>query len=187
MKSRIRGMVVGALIACAWQASAEASVLCRDISSGALALRSLCLSSESTVNPSSFGAGETRAYSTFGDPTRDVPDNFGSTFEPVTAVGSLSVPEAGKYVMVAKAIARSDSGNAAFVVCRLFADGDFDESAANVTRSASTLSFNVVHIFNAPGQVSLLCTDFAGTAGVKLQRIKITAMKVGRLSNTPMP
>jgi hypothetical protein len=183
MRKRIAVLVVGALIGGAW-VPAQAGVLCAN-SSGALSLRSSCLYGETSVSPSSFGV-ESRAYSTFGDPTRDVPHNFGASWEPVTAVGGLDIPTSGKYVMVAKAIARSDSGNAAFVVCRLFADGDYDESAANVTRSASTLSFNVTHTFNYPGRVNLLCTDFAATAAVKLQRIKITAIKVGKLSNTPM-
>ena len=56
------------------------------------------------------------------------------------------------------------------------------------TNIATTLSLEVVHTFTAPGTVDLNCSvgALAGlTPGGSLSWIKIVAIRVGKLTNTP--
>lgn len=106
----------------------------------------------------------------------------------LSTIASLSVPTAGKYVIVAKAYLHNNVNTAVLVYCQLDAGGDIDvtrtslegNTAAFVTDAA--LSFNVAHEFAAAGAVDLKCNAFG--VSVTAHWIKITAIKVGSLSNS---
>lgn len=91
-------------------------------------------------------------------------------------VSYLDVP-AGKYVVVAKADAYSESyDQLGFVACYLVAGLDWDHASLT---GDSNLVLNVVHSFAAPARIVLRCSGF----GSFLQSVKITAIRVDVLKN----
>jgi hypothetical protein len=101
------------------------------------------------------------------------------------SIGTLNVP-AGSYVIVAKTWATDNSGSATLIKCQLTAGGDTDTTRAQLETGAGSaevqaLAFNVVHTFSAPGSVNLACASFVNK--VSFSDIKITAIKVGNLTN----
>jgi hypothetical protein len=92
---------------------------------------------------------------------------------------SLSLPQAGKYVIWGKLYVAS---GAASVVCQLVAGGDYDESAVLGSTQPLTLSLNVVHDFSGAGSADLRCRTVGGAGGAA-SFIKITAIRVGNLTN----
>jgi hypothetical protein len=135
-------------------------------------------------------AEATDAYSTFRDGPVDV-NNFiefaggGIQGLPPTTVAKLALP-AGKWVIVAKAngIDSQEIGGLEDIVgtlgCALVAGADYDVSRSGW---ASTLASTVVHRFPKPGAVELRCQGFYTAASW----IKITAVRVASLKNTPFP
>jgi hypothetical protein len=122
----------------------------------------------------SLGAGGVWAFSSFHD--QEVA--FGSIKDGFTpkGVAHLDVP-AGKYVVVAKADALSESYDTlGFVLCTVVAGVDTDTSS---TRGDSTLALTVVHGFTKPAQIALRCVGF----GSVLTNVKITAIRVNALKN----
>jgi len=98
----------------------------------------------------------------------------------VTEATSLSIPQAGSYVIVAKAVAEGFG----MVTCRLIAAGDTDDSAANVdAASPMPISLLVVHTFTAAGTVSFQCGR-SGVLAATVSNVKIAAIGVQSLTNT---
>jgi hypothetical protein len=97
---------------------------------------------------------------------------------PVTSTNltTLSVPQAGNYVISAKAYVSGAAANTA--TCRLTAGGDFDESQA---KDGNTLSLIVGHNFTASGTADFACS---GGLGITANFIKISAIKVANLTNS---
>jgi len=97
---------------------------------------------------------------------------------PITSTNltTLSVPEAGNYVLSAKAYVTGAVDNTA--TCRLTAGGDFDESEA---KPGNTLSLLVGHNFTASGTADFACS---GGLGITANSIKISAIKVANLTNS---
>ena len=93
-----------------------------------------------------------------------------------TSLATLSIPQAGNYVISGKAYVASATDGSA--TCRLTAGGDFDESVATVR---NTLSLIVGHNFTAAGTVDFACS---GIGGVTANFVKISAIKVANLTNT---
>jgi hypothetical protein len=110
---------------------------------------------------------------------------------PLATIASLPIPSAGKYVVVAKAWLFNLQNTDVFVNCRLVAGSDFDESRTSlegnsgIVVNGATVAFNVVHEFAAAGTVDLQCDDFG--VNVQANFIKITAIRVGNLTNTALP
>jgi hypothetical protein len=96
---------------------------------------------------------------------------------------SLSIPQAGNYVISSKAVLTGVGIDSGTVTCRLEAATDTDESAANVAASSpATISNLVVHTFAAAGTVSFRCSRSGTVANASF--IKIAAVGVGNLTNT---
>lgn len=99
----------------------------------------------------------------------------------LTTLATLNIPQAGKYVIWAKAYT-SDSPVTATVTCRLVAGGDFDETRS---LSANPYSFavalNVNHEYAAAGTAEFQCLT---TAATNANFIRITAIKVANLTNS---
>jgi hypothetical protein len=93
-----------------------------------------------------------------------------------TNLTTLSVPDAGNYVLSAKAYVAGAVDNTA--TCRLTAGGDFDESQA---KPGNTLSLIVGHNFTASGTADFACS---GGLGITANFIKISAIKVANLTNS---
>lgn len=93
-----------------------------------------------------------------------------------TNLTTLSVPDAGNYVISAKAYVAGAVDNTA--TCRLTAGGDFDESQA---KPGNTLSLIVGHNFTASGTADFACS---GGLGITANFIKISAIKVANLTNS---
>ena len=112
------------------------------------------------------------------------------TSTPLTSIGQLNIPQAGSYVIFGKGFFGNNSAVTANMDCRLVAEADFDQQRfvlGNTTSAAAVIpaSFNVVHTFAAPGIVDLNCDDQGGD--VTASFIKITAIRVGTLSNLSQP
>jgi hypothetical protein len=114
---------------------------------------------------------------------------------PVAASGTvatLNIPQAGKYVVVAKAWFRNLSPTLSVLMdCRLVAGADYDQTrfilepdAANSTDYAAA-SFTVAHEFAAPGSVVLQANAFG--VNVEVHWVKIAAIRVGNLTNAASP
>jgi hypothetical protein len=99
---------------------------------------------------------------------------------------SLTIPQAGKYVIWAKAYVGNGEAIAQLVTCNLQAGGDYDKT---VTRTPSLPSFpatsvsaiftTVVHEFSSPGSATFSCSGSTST-----EFAKIVAIRVGNLTNT---
>jgi hypothetical protein len=93
-------------------------------------------------------------------------------------VVSLAIPEAGSYVVLAKALV---SGRGT-VTCRLEAEGDFDLSQATPAASANqTIEAVVPHAFASPGSVAVKCV---GESDAAASFVRIAALKVGSLTTS---
>jgi hypothetical protein len=98
-----------------------------------------------------------------------------------TTLGSLTIPEAGNYLLWAKAYVTS--ALSPVVNCRLEAGGDFDQSQASPSSGApETVSLIVAHNFTAAGSADFKCDG--SLPGASANFIKIAAIKVSALTNS---
>jgi hypothetical protein len=132
--------------------------------------------------------GGTLALSAFHDDPVVIPsilNKLGTSSPWEMTVAHLDVP-AGKYVVVAKALAMNTSPNTysidetAGVLCFLAAGVDSDAGSAT---HWNTLSLTVVHAFAKPGRIELNCTSATVQTVMALENVKITAVRVATLSN----
>jgi hypothetical protein len=101
----------------------------------------------------------------------------------LTTMASLKVP-AGRYVLIAKG--QIDTfGNTDIVECDLVAGTDKDHGfvQAGVGHQSQILTNSLVHTFPVAGAVDLACNTFGPTGS--LSQVRVTAMTVGSISNTP--
>ncbi len=150
----------------------------------AMVLSALALS----LPPSSAAQDETAGYSTYHDGEITIPGS-GST----KVIGQLFLP-AGRYVILAKMELDNESSEIVYVECKLQAGGDFDRGAIRL-RPTSTSSPNtdlgmmplqVVHYFSGGTNIIELTGVVQQVAAtVRVRKIKLTAIKVGSLSNVP--
>jgi hypothetical protein len=97
-----------------------------------------------------------------------------------TTLANLSIPQAGRYVLWAKAYFTSTA--LGVVTCRLVAGTDNDQSQTFVQPNFPfTLSNIVVHEFAAAGSADFQC---AATGTQQANFIKIAAIKVANLANS---
>ena len=99
---------------------------------------------------------------------------------------SLNIPQAGAYVLWAKATVGNGEGIAQVVTCRLAAQSDVDQTTTVTpsrtsfpATSTSAVIMTVAHVFSAPGVADLTCSG-----GTSAEWVKITAIRVGNLTNT---
>jgi hypothetical protein len=116
-------------------------------------------------------AGPSDAYARFLNGPLAVP-------AALTSLTTLSIPQAGKYVIWAKAYTVGGA-----VVCKLIAGTDTDENGTPGHGGAvkDPLSLMVVHEFAAAGSVDFQCSV---TGAATANQIKIAAIKVANLTNS---
>lgn len=106
----------------------------------------------------------------------------------LSTIATLNIPSAGKYVIVGKAWLFDNVNTGVAVQCQLVAGGDSDTSRTSLEGNtagyvnAATVAFNVVHEFPGAGAVALNCNAFG--VNVSIYDIKISAIKVGNLTNS---
>jgi hypothetical protein len=126
-------------------------------------------------------AGPSEAFSGFHDASVNVPNGLAT-------IATLPIPTAGNYVIVGKVQLFNLQNTAVDVRCLLVAGADSDVSRTVLTGNSgavvndASVAFNLVHDFTAPGTVQLQCDAFG--VNVIAQYIKITAIHVGKLTNT---
>lgn len=124
------------------------------------------------------------------DNRSEVPQFFG-TEPPGKVIARLRVP-AGSFVFFSKLDVRLLTDQHGYVGCRLVAGPDADESSVVWydpplrTWFGFFISLNVVHTFALPGEVLLQCYGSGPFSGGGADHIKITAIKVGKLTNRPL-
>ena len=115
------------------------------------------------------------AYSTYVNGPLSVPGTW-------QKFASLTIPQAGKYVAWGKAFFTA-SRYSGLTNCMLQAGNDSDQSSGEVPAAlADTLSLNVVHTFVRAGTVDLSCKS---GGAVSIKSVKVTAIRVASLTNTP--
>jgi hypothetical protein len=108
----------------------------------------------------------------------------------LATIATLTLPDAGSYVIFAKAWLFDNVNSNVLTDCRLSAEGDTDQTRATVEGNSGTVvtgaavSFSVVHKFTAPGVAELKCNGFG--VNVSANQIKITAIKVANLTNSAL-
>jgi hypothetical protein len=143
---------------------------------------------EGTLGPVPSATKANSAFSTYHDPAfpgRDLPNSLFAAGNPIV---TLSVP-AGSYWILSKLWVDNAGGNQTEVTCRLEAGVDTDTTISGLdavqTASGPEVVVNqVVHTFASSGRVKLYCTD-GGFGEGSANNIKITAMEVASLTNTP--
>jgi hypothetical protein len=120
-------------------------------------------------------AGPSDAYTRFLNGPIAVPA------APTTLV-NLTIPQAGKYVVWAKAYITT-TASAGIVTCTLAAGTDSDESKTYALVNDPWVVSNLVaHEFAAAGSVDFKCSSTGGTQQANF--IKIAAIKVGNLTTS---
>jgi hypothetical protein len=136
----------------------------------------------------------TNVFSSFKNGPQDVPSNL-------STIGSLSLPP-GKYAIFAKLFLEQGSSNTSKVQpnkvsAKLEAGNDFDVSSTLVglavngnpfLSNAETVSLNVVHDFPKGGSAVVKLDKLPDTTlHLTWSFLKITAIQVDSLQNTPIP
>lgn len=115
----------------------------------------------------------------------------------LSTIASLPIPSAGSYVIFAKAELFDTLAYGENPVCELVAgtvEVDGSRRGSDVDRSGSTidntlghvtLALNVVHQYTRAGTADLQCGNSPGSTDA--YNIKITAIRVGTLTNTTLP
>ena len=99
---------------------------------------------------------------------------------------TLSVPNAGSYLFISKAVLAKGGGQTQ-VNCLLSAGGDSDRSLEAVDATNNTTIVNTVpHTFTAAGSVTLAC-DNPDTVPLFVTDKRISAIPLGALNNTSLP
>jgi hypothetical protein len=74
----------------------------------------------------------------------------------VTTIDDLAIPQAGTYVIFAKAWF-SATGPFTVVTCQLVAQGA-DDQGVTYANGQETMALNATHVFSAPGDAKLQCS-----------------------------
>jgi hypothetical protein len=152
---------------------------------------------EQRLPPLSLKPAATVAFAGFADDELIVDDSPG--YGPI--ITSLRLPHAGSYVVFAKLQVNVFGGaggvSHSLVRCKLQAGADFDTARlyyhdVNLGGflDVGTLTLSLVHRYTEPNRiVSLACSgSFTGQkVPARIRMVKITAIKVDRLFNGPMP
>ena len=130
--------------------------------------------------------GPSAAFSTYHDPAVPLPNFDNEEYNPVLSLNDLP---AGDYWITASLQATNPFEVEITVQCILAAGGDSDVrdfDLYNETDETETGVMQVVHRFDEEGESATVeCTDFNDPIGITISHIKITAIQVGELTNTP--
>jgi hypothetical protein len=108
----------------------------------------------------------------------------------LTTIATLNLPSAGKYVIFAKLWLFDNANTTVLTDCQLSAEGDTDHARASLEGNSGTVvsgasvALNVVHEFTAAGVAELKCNAYG--VDVSANQIKLTAIKVGNLTNSAL-
>lgn len=130
-------------------------------------------------------AGPSAAYSTFHDFGIEI---HNSSENPHT-YGTLGNLPAGSYAITATFGAFSEITTLSLLVCELHAGSDSDSRSVSIGKGSgdawyASVSMQVVHAFASAGSVTLSC-GLGQSGPITIDDIKITATRVGEVSNTP--
>lgn len=107
-----------------------------------------------------------------------------------TTLVTLSLPEAGGYVVLAKAeMQNAHATNRGAADCALQAGSDSDRGLTvlepgSAGTDVTTLTLTLVHQATGPDTAQFMCFDFIGGT-VSAANVKLTAIRVDNLTNTP--
>jgi hypothetical protein len=136
-----------------------------------------------TAAPAGSSPAGPAAYSGYHDAPISLPSKLGT-------IEKMRIP-AGNYVIFAKLTVWNGQNIDDLLTCVLVAGADFDRSDTVLTGNTvpyanyAAMELNVVHHFARPGKVVLECTGYGVTTSASW--IKITAIRVGTLSNIALP
>jgi hypothetical protein len=145
-----------------------------------------------TCNPDDAGSS-TDVVAGFYDGPVAMPLLVGSPF-PITPVPIARLPlPVGKYAISAT-LDVENTGSRDFgdvVDCELHAAGDFDRALVqlgpfNQPASATRMALQVVHEFGEPGAAEMRCGHAVALTSGEWSFLKITAIRVGTLTNGPL-
>jgi hypothetical protein len=100
----------------------------------------------------------------------------------------VAIPQGGNCVIFAKLWMFDNVNTSVLTDCQLAAGSDTDETRTMLEGNSGTvvagaaLELNVVHVFPTAGTVELKCNGFG--VDISINNIKITAIKVGNLTNS---
>ena len=134
--------------------------------------------------------GVSQAHSTFKDTEAARIDisGTGGVDSAANTIGTLTVPP-GSYVLLAKLFLQNASpAGTDFVDCSIHAGGSRDISAVTLDTSQMVMVMNFVAALPSGGNVEVRCSDFqGGSADIGYKFLRITAIEVATLTNTPLP
>jgi hypothetical protein len=103
--------------------------------------------------------------------------------EKPAALAELEIPQAGSYVIGAKAYFESTGSGIATITCTLDTrEGDVD-AVQLLAGSPTPVALSVTHVYPAPGAVDLSCD---ARAPAEAHYVRITAIRVGSLTDTTL-
>jgi len=128
--------------------------------------------------------GPSEAFSTYHDGAIEL-----ATFDPgYQSVAALRELPAGDYWITATLQATNEFEVEILVQCKLAAEGDNDVRDFDIdskTSETETGVMQVVNGFTGTGEATIECDDFEDPTTITLSHVKITAIRVGELTNRP--
>ena len=97
-----------------------------------------------------------------------------------STLASLTIPQAGNYVLVAKAYATTTAS--AEITCQLVTGGEFDQSKVHAFNTSQTITTMIAHQYSAASTAAFNCSSTT-TAG-SLNYIRVVATQVGSLTSS---
>lgn len=173
---RLMGMSLLGASALGFVGHADAALLCKNTSTGVVAVRDVCLSTETNIDPATIGAGAQPAY-TATVSSIDIPSSGWNFLSPVA---SVFIPQPGRYVIVATASVRAVN-NGDYVQCDLYTRGASRGRAISVVSgqwTGESIAVSAVDTLTVAGNAELRCTDIDATTDSMLTNVRITAMRV---------
>ena len=103
-----------------------------------------------------------------------------------TTVGTLSIPQAGNYLIIAKVGVSSSDVATGDVRCTLTAGGDTDTGTVTLGADGRGVITTIVgHQYSAAGTATVFCTQTINTAStVNAGQVRIAAIKTGTLTQS---
>jgi len=125
------------------------------------------------------------AYTGFNDTGVSMPGTLTATGNPIA---TLNVAQAGHYVITASLVADETDSATSTVQCKLAAGSNNDTVDVIVPGSSGaheqSMTLQTTHTFNAPGTVTLACTDSnALNTNISAFSIRMSAVQVASLTN----
>ncbi len=129
--------------------------------------------------------GPSAAFSTYHDGAITLA-TFDNEYQPVLSLKELP---AGDYWIVATLQATNEFEVEITVQCRLAAEGDNDVRDFDLFDETNETETGVMQVVNGfpedGGSATVECDDFMDPTAITISHIKITALQVGELANTP--